>query len=208
MELHFAGAARARRTIRCGRCARWSMRCWRSCRRGSPAVLEDGAAVDRAREVAARAAAPGALQRSAASGCSWSSSTTTCCSAGSSGLNMDDPIWDATRVHEEPRAAARTATWPRRSSTRSWPRPRQRQLLSDEHFTVDGTLIEAWAGLKSFQRKDVPPAAAGRSRQPDGELPRRAAEQRDACSRRPIPTRACFARAGRRKPSCTTRATC
>jgi len=27
-------------------------------------------------------------------------------------------------------------------------------LLSDEHFTVDGTLIEAWASLKSFQRKD------------------------------------------------------
>jgi len=27
-------------------------------------------------------------------------------------------------------------------------------LLSDEHFTVDGTLIEAWAGMKSFRRKD------------------------------------------------------
>src|SRR4029079_15449296 len=27
-------------------------------------------------------------------------------------------------------------------------------LISDEHFTVDGTLIEAWASLKSFQRKD------------------------------------------------------
>jgi len=26
--------------------------------------------------------------------------------------------------------------------------------MSDEHFTVDGTLIEAWAGQKSFQRKD------------------------------------------------------
>ena len=31
----------------------------------------------------------------------------------------------------------------------------QRGLLSDEHFTVDGTLIEAWASLKSFQRKDA-----------------------------------------------------
>src|SRR5580658_992382 len=31
---------------------------------------------------------------------------------------------------------------------------RSRKLLSDEHFTVDGTLIEAWAGQKSFQRKD------------------------------------------------------
>jgi len=31
---------------------------------------------------------------------------------------------------------------------------RERKLLSDEHFTVDGTLIEAWAGQKSFRRKD------------------------------------------------------
>jgi hypothetical protein len=31
---------------------------------------------------------------------------------------------------------------------------RERNLLSDEHFTVDGTLLEAWASLKSFQRKD------------------------------------------------------
>jgi len=28
------------------------------------------------------------------------------------------------------------------------------QLLSDEHFTVDGTLVEAWASLKSFKRKN------------------------------------------------------
>jgi hypothetical protein len=32
-------------------------------------------------------------------------------------------------------------------------------LLSDEHFSVDGTLIEAWAGHKSFQRKDWPTPA-------------------------------------------------
>src|SRR5271169_561293 len=32
------------------------------------------------------------------------------------------------------------------------------QLLSDEHFTVDGTLIEAWASLKSFKRKDAGPS--------------------------------------------------
>ena len=34
---------------------------------------------------------------------------------------------------------------------------RAQSLLSEEHFTVDGTLIEAWAGQKSFQRKDQPP---------------------------------------------------
>ena len=31
------------------------------------------------------------------------------------------------------------------------------KLLSDEHFTVDGTLVEAWASLKSFKRKDAGP---------------------------------------------------
>ena len=32
---------------------------------------------------------------------------------------------------------------------------RSEELLSDEHFTVDGTLIEAWASMKSFKRKDA-----------------------------------------------------
>ena len=32
---------------------------------------------------------------------------------------------------------------------------RERSLLSDEHFTVDGTLLEAWASVKSYQRKDA-----------------------------------------------------
>jgi len=36
---------------------------------------------------------------------------------------------------------------------------REANLLSDEHFTVDGTLIEAWASLKSFKSKDGPPSA-------------------------------------------------
>ncbi len=46
---------------------------------------------------------------------------------------------------------------------------RQKRLLSDEHFTVDGTLVEAWAGQKSFQaNKDdatpkVPPSQDGGS---------------------------------------------
>jgi transposase len=35
---------------------------------------------------------------------------------------------------------------------------RRANLLSDEHFTVDGTLIEAWASLKSFKPKDGPPS--------------------------------------------------
>src|SRR3546814_13502952 len=32
--------------------------------------------------------------------------------------------------------------------------PRVKRLISSDHFSVDGTLIEAWASLKSFRRKD------------------------------------------------------
>lgn len=41
---------------------------------------------------------------------------------------------------------------------------RAQRLLSDEHFTVDGTLIESWASFKSLRRKDGTPAKSG----PDG----------------------------------------
>jgi hypothetical protein len=34
---------------------------------------------------------------------------------------------------------------------------RERELLLDDHFTVDGTLIEAWAGRKSVKRKEAEP---------------------------------------------------
>lgn len=43
---------------------------------------------------------------------------------------------------------------------------RKRKLLSDEHFSVDGTLIQAWASQKSYRRKDdgsEPPAGTGRN---------------------------------------------
>jgi len=39
---------------------------------------------------------------------------------------------------------------------------RAQSYMSDEHFTVDGTLIEAWASQKSFQKKGDPPAGDGR----------------------------------------------
>ena len=48
--------------------------------------------------------------------------------------------------------------------------PRVKKLLSTEHFTVDGTLIEAWASLKSFKPRDgsdEPPAGGGRNAEAD-----------------------------------------
>ena len=74
------------------------------------------------------------------------------------GLKADDPIWDAT-VFTKNRQRLLDGDIARAFFERVVAQARERGLLSDEHFTVDGTLIEAWASLKSFQRTDAPPAA-------------------------------------------------
>lgn len=57
---------------------------------------------------------------------------------------------------------------------------RENNLLLDDHFTVDGTLIESLASLKSFRRKGGS-SSRGRRKQPDSGFPREETEQRDAC---------------------------
>ena len=65
---------------------------------------------------------------------------------------------------------------------------RAQPYMSDEHFTVDGTLIEAWASQKSFQKKDGPrPTAMAAT-----STARRARTTRTR--RPPIPTPSCIAR--------------
>lgn len=71
------------------------------------------------------------------------------------GLEMDDPIWNPT-VFTKNRERLIAGDIAREFFERVVAQARERGLTSDEHFTVDGTLIEAWAGLKSFQRKDTP----------------------------------------------------
>ena len=93
------------------------------------------------------------------------------------GLSMDDPVWDPT-VFTKNRERLLRGDIARAFFERVLAQAQGRQLLSGEHFTVDGTLIEAWAGLKSFKKKGEPAPAARRSGQPDGELPRRAALER------------------------------
>ncbi len=69
------------------------------------------------------------------------------------GLSIDDPVWDAT-VFTKNRDRLLKGEVAEAFFTAVLAQARQRGLLSDEHFTVDGTLIEAWAGHKSFKRKD------------------------------------------------------
>jgi IS5 family transposase len=68
------------------------------------------------------------------------------------GLSMDDPVWDAT-VFSKNRDRLLEGDIARAFFERVLCHARAERLLSDEHFTVDGTLIEAWAGQKSFRRK-------------------------------------------------------
>ncbi len=74
------------------------------------------------------------------------------------GLNMDDAVWDPT-VFTKNRERLLAGNIAQAFFERVLAQARQRGVLSDEHFTVDGTLIEAWASLKSFKLKDAPPAA-------------------------------------------------
>src|SRR6202050_2349517 len=71
------------------------------------------------------------------------------------GLNMDDPIWNVT-VFTKNRERLLKGDIAQAFFQQVLEQARAQSLLSEEHFTVDGTLIEAWAGQKSFQRKDKP----------------------------------------------------
>jgi transposase len=69
------------------------------------------------------------------------------------GLNMDDPIWDVT-VFTKNRQRLLAGNIADAFFAAVLKQAQQRSLLSNEHFTVDGTLLEAWAGQKSFRRVD------------------------------------------------------
>ncbi len=88
------------------------------------------------------------------------------------GLGVDDPAWDHStfsknrdRLLEGEIAAKFLAA--------VLAQPKVKRLLSTDHFSVDGTLIEAWASMKSFKPKaaegddDQPPASGGRNAEVD-----------------------------------------
>ncbi len=72
------------------------------------------------------------------------------------GLGMDDPIWSPTTFSKN-RDRLLASDIAAAFFDGVLAQARAVGLLSDEHFTVDGTLLEAWASLKSFRRKDEEP---------------------------------------------------
>lgn len=80
------------------------------------------------------------------------------------GLSMDDPVWDhSTFSKNRDRLLGSDVALAFFVSVRE--QAEAAGFLSDEHFTVDGTLIEAWASLKSVRPKDndLPPSGASRN---------------------------------------------
>lgn len=81
------------------------------------------------------------------------------------GLSMDDPVWDHSTFSKN-RDRLLQSDIARRFFEAVLAQAESEGLTSDEHFTVDGTLIEAWASLKSVRRKDgsdEPPTGGGRN---------------------------------------------
>jgi transposase len=69
------------------------------------------------------------------------------------GLSPDDPVWDPTTFTKN-RERLQNGDVFQKFMTKLLNHSQVKPLLSDEHFSVDGTLIEAWASQKSFRAKD------------------------------------------------------
>jgi transposase len=85
------------------------------------------------------------------------------------GLGMDEAVWDHS-VFSKNRDRLLAGAVAAKFLAAILAAPRVRGLLSSEHFSVDGTLVEAWASMKSFRPKDDPgddPPGAGRNRERD-----------------------------------------
>ena len=76
------------------------------------------------------------------------------------GMSLDEKVWDHSSFtkNKERLIGSEVAA---EFLSRILDQAERKHLLSREHFTVDGTLIEAWASIKSFKPKDGPPSAGG-----------------------------------------------
>jgi transposase len=84
------------------------------------------------------------------------------------GLNLDEAVWDATTFTKN-RDRLLAGEIAQRFLVAVLAQPKVKALLSSEHFSVDGTLLEAWASTKSFRPMDGsgPPADPGRNGEQD-----------------------------------------
>src|SRR5438874_10125167 len=93
------------------------------------------------------------------------------------GLGIEDPVWDATTFTKN-RDRLLEGDMAAQFLTAVLSQDKVKGLLSSEHFSVDGTLLEAWASLKNFRPKDGSgePPAPGRNGERDFHGERRSNE--------------------------------
>jgi transposase len=86
------------------------------------------------------------------------------------GLGIDDPVWDHSTFSKN-RDRLLDGAIAAKFLTAILEQPRVKRLLSSDHFSVDGTLIKAWASMKSFKPKVPPggdkPEGGGRNAEAD-----------------------------------------
>ncbi|HEY1888596.1 MAG TPA: IS5 family transposase [Roseiarcus sp.] len=85
------------------------------------------------------------------------------------GIGVDDAVWDHSTFSKN-RDRLLEGDVAAKLLSAVMAQPRVKRLLSTDHFSVDGTLVEAWASMKSFRPKDgsgQPPAGDGRNREAD-----------------------------------------
>ena len=101
------------------------------------------------------------------------------------GLGIDDPVWVPT-VFSKNLDRLLTTKMSRKVMAAILAHPEVRPLLSDEHFSVDGTLVKAWAAMKSFQPKEreAPPEGddPGSPPSPPADTSPQSAQSRDTKS--------------------------
>jgi transposase len=87
------------------------------------------------------------------------------------GLGIDEPVWDHSTFSKNRDRLLEGAVAARFLSA-MLAHPRVKRLLSSDHFSVDGTLVEAWASMKSFKPKQEPedPDPPDSGRNPDGDF--------------------------------------
>jgi Transposase domain (DUF772) len=104
------------------------------------------------------------------------------------GLGVDDAVWDHSTFSKD-RDRLLEGEVAAKFLNALLAQPKVKRLLSSDHFSVDGTLIEAWASIKSFRRR----MAATRTRMVRATMPSAASTRRSDPTRpmraRPIPRR-------------------
>ena len=127
------------------------------------------------------------------------------------GLGVDEPVWDHSSFSKN-RDRLLEGDIAARFLAAVLAQPRVKRLLSSEHFSVDGTLIEAWASMKSFKPKDRAAMTAAAMTAGTAAATRRSTSRARSARTRPMrppptPTPCCTARGRAWRPGCASSAT-